>query len=155
MSRLAMTMFFNVVTRTQIRAWTAYIALSDFATSLPSEDLETCSLSVSREKRKQTCPDAKVRIIDSINVLPRTRENILPTDLRSDKNVVATTCLKRFPLSFVYDQHEREVIENKWFLSCRIETAIERVVCLICTCWLAIRVLSLKSRRRVSWCGVL
>ena len=75
MSRLAMTMFFNVVTRTQIRAWTAYIALSDFATSLPSEDLETCSLSVSREKRKQTCPDAKVRIIDSINVLPRTREN--------------------------------------------------------------------------------
>ena len=34
-------------------------------------------------------------------------------------------------------------------LSCRIKTAVERVVCLICVCWLADRGLSLKVRAQV------
>ena len=81
------------------------------------------------------------------------RENGLLTDVRSDRSVAATTCLGRFfCLTCLRSTcppwwarfHRQEMI-----LNCRVETAVGRVLCFVCSCRLADRGVSVRTRRHV------
>lgn len=45
--------------------------------------------------------------------------------------------------------HQKQMILNCW-----VKLAVKRVMCLVCTCWLAESGLSLKSRQHFSYCAV-
>ena len=92
-------------------------------------------------------------MLNSVEISVARKQTAPPTDVRFDKNggthvfdtfLLSHLCTINLPVPWA-NVHRKETILNS-----RIETAVKRVGCLLCACWLANIGPSLKSRRHVN-----